>query len=185
MAGLAAPSTQSGGAGRMNHLMIDIETLGTSPTAPVVSIGAVLFNIANGDLGRQFHVKIALDLALKGRQPDSDTIKWWMSQSDEAKKELDGVDGMHSALFQFSQWLKDFYGSVWSNGSCFDIVILEDLYRQYNTPIPWSFRDIKDMRTIKFLARGCPIDREGTHHNALDDAIYQAKCVSWMFNNLK
>ncbi|EAU0288818.1 3'-5' exoribonuclease, partial [Salmonella enterica] len=29
----------------MNHLMVDLETMGNGPYAPVISIGAVFFNL--------------------------------------------------------------------------------------------------------------------------------------------
>ena len=38
----------------MQHLMIDLETLGTDPTAPIVAIGAVFFNPKTGELGAEF-----------------------------------------------------------------------------------------------------------------------------------
>ena len=168
----------------MNHLMIDIETLGITPQAPVFSIGAVLFEIETGEIVNTFRAFIDLNEAMMGRRPDGDTIKWWMEQSPEAQREMGGHQSMRMALTRLCDFSNVPIDGVWSNGSCFDIVILEDLFRQYEMDAPWKFHQIKDMRTIKFLAPECPVEREGTHHSAIDDAIYQANCVSWMYRHL-
>ncbi|MEX5768833.1 3'-5' exoribonuclease [Serratia nematodiphila] len=39
----------------MNHLMLGLETLGKKPSAPILTIGAVLFNPHSGELGEQFY----------------------------------------------------------------------------------------------------------------------------------
>ena len=165
--------------------MIDLETLGITPQAPVISIGAVLFDLESGAQSDKFFQKIDINSALNGRAPDGNTIKWWMSQSDEARSEFDGPNDMRASLVDFTKFTNRPFDGVWSNGSCFDIMIMEDLFHQYEISIPWKFYQIMDMRTIKFLADPCPIIREGTHHNALADAEYQAQCVSWMWQNLE
>ena len=35
----------------MNHLMVDLETMGNGPYAPVISIGAVFFDPNTGETG--------------------------------------------------------------------------------------------------------------------------------------
>ena len=48
----------------MNHLMIDLETMGNKPTAPIVAIGAVFFDPKNGELGAEFYVAVNLGSAM-------------------------------------------------------------------------------------------------------------------------
>ena len=44
----------------MNHLMIDLETMGNKPNAPIVSIGAVFFEPSTGELGDEFYRVVSL-----------------------------------------------------------------------------------------------------------------------------
>ncbi|EES9633422.1 exonuclease, partial [Escherichia coli] len=37
-----------------NHLMIDLETMGKNPDAPIISIGAIFFDPQTGDMGPEF-----------------------------------------------------------------------------------------------------------------------------------
>ena len=42
----------------MNHLAIDLETLSLEPNAHILSIGAVFFDPATGEMGDSFYVEI-------------------------------------------------------------------------------------------------------------------------------
>ncbi|EOZ6035865.1 RecE family exodeoxyribonuclease, partial [Shigella boydii] len=65
-----------------DHLMIDLETMGKNPDAPIISIGAIFFDPQTGDMGPEFSKTIDLETA--GGVIDRDTIKWWLKQSREA-----------------------------------------------------------------------------------------------------
>jgi hypothetical protein len=79
----------------MNHLMIDLETMGNKPTAPIVSIGAVFFDPQSGKFGEEFYTAVQLESAMaQGAQPDGDTIIWWMKQSTEARAAICADDAM-------------------------------------------------------------------------------------------
>ncbi|EOT7006152.1 RecE family exodeoxyribonuclease, partial [Escherichia coli] len=58
-----------------DHLMIDLETMGKNPDAPIISIGAIFFDPQTGDMGPEFSKTIDLETA--GGVIDRDTIKWW------------------------------------------------------------------------------------------------------------
>ncbi|ENB5304245.1 3'-5' exoribonuclease, partial [Escherichia coli] len=45
------------------HLMIDLETMGKNPDAPIISIGAIFFDPKTGDMGPEFSKTIDLDTA--------------------------------------------------------------------------------------------------------------------------
>ncbi|EFN5053554.1 3'-5' exoribonuclease, partial [Escherichia coli] len=65
-----------------DHLMLDLETMGKNPDAPIISIGAIFFDPQTGDMGPEFSKTIDLETA--GGVIDRDTIKWWLKQSREA-----------------------------------------------------------------------------------------------------
>ncbi|EGH0449045.1 3'-5' exoribonuclease, partial [Escherichia coli] len=55
------------------HLMIDLETMGKNPDAPIISIGAIFFDPQTGDMGPEFSKTVDLETA--GGVIDRDTIK--------------------------------------------------------------------------------------------------------------
>ncbi len=167
--------------------MIDLETLGTTADAVILSIGAVRFDLEEGrvfDSGPHdccFYRAIEIDWQ-PGRRIDGDTLTWWMKQdaqaqqvfTDPAKKIL------AIALHQLAMWIDPQPGSmptVWSNGADFDLPMLSHAYRQHSQTPPWEPYAARCYRTYKNLpgARAVKVERTGLHHNALDDAIYQAQ----------
>lgn len=174
----------------MKHIMIDLETLGTGIDAVFISIGAVYFNPDTGALGDEFYENIDWQSSLNfGRKMDADTIKWWFKQSDEARNAIlkDG-DNLIRVLKTFNHFCGN-YPMVWSNGSSFDISILEHAYRETDIELPWKFWNVRDVRTIKDLGKK-KVDKSifemrGTAHNALDDAKHQARYVSVLWHVIK
>lgn len=176
----------------MKNLMIDLETLGTAFNAPVLAIGAVYFDPDTGALGERFYGSIDVADACRYGRPNGDTIRWWMGQSDEARKAA--VGGKHPAAFvleKFGEFALKHGLNVcpWGNGASFDISILDYAFPKIlDKPAPWKFWNVRDCRTIKEVASKVPpfqAERAGTHHNALDDAIYQAQWVSYYWQALR
>jgi hypothetical protein len=66
---------------------------------------------------------------------------------------------------------------IWGNGASFDNAILAELYRVAKHPSPWEYWNDRCYRTLKNLYKQVvpPPERKGTHHNALDDAVFQAE----------
>ncbi|ENC2998925.1 3'-5' exoribonuclease, partial [Escherichia coli] len=64
-----------------HHLMIDLETMGKNPDAPIASIGAVFFDPQTGEQGPEFS-KI-IDMGTCGGTVDISTIEWWLQRSGE------------------------------------------------------------------------------------------------------
>lgn len=180
---------------QMNHLMIDLETLGKGTNAPVVSIGACIFNPDTREIsGFKFRASIQIDEALKNRTPDASTLNWWMGQDDAAKRGIFTTNpdkiGIKEALINLAAFIETHeIAYVWGNGATFDITLLETLYEQYEIKVPWPFWAIRDVRTVVHLAspdvEKSSFPFKGTQHDALDDAIHQAKYVSTMWQHLK
>jgi hypothetical protein len=175
--------------------MIDIETLGTRSNAAILSIGAVKFNIISEfveDCGENaFHAHINPDSCFeKGLTYDQPTLDWWKEQDKKAqdkiaKECINGLD-IKYVLQKFSEWLSKNNldnTQVWGNGSSFDISILESAFRACNLSIPWKYYNIRDVRTIAWLAmKRKDLDKIERHkatleHDALSDAIAQCKDV--------
>lgn len=160
--------------------MIDLETLGTHPGCPVVSLGAVFFDIKTKTLGPKVYMVLDIsDQIEKGRKPTGETLYWWLSQSDGAKSVFkERTNPVADVLKQFIQWYGQTDAYVWGNGATFDISILENLFRHYGMKAPWPFTKVMDLRTFRrFTGAHRSIQKIGTAHNALDDAISQATYV--------
>ncbi|ELY3287312.1 3'-5' exoribonuclease [Escherichia albertii] len=176
-----------------NHLMIDLETMGKNHDAPIISVGAVFFEPQTGDLGPEFSKTINLETA--GGVIDRDTIKWWLKQSREAQSAIltDEIP-LDDALLQLREFIDEnsgeFFVQVWGNGTSFDNVILRRSYERQGIPCPWHYCNDRDVRTIVELGGAMDFDArtaipfEGERHNALDDARYQAKYVSAIWQKL-
>ncbi|MFV3038520.1 3'-5' exoribonuclease domain-containing protein [Escherichia coli] len=176
-----------------HHLMIDLETMGKNPDAPIISLGAIFFDPQTGEMGPEFSKTIDLDTA--GGVIDRDVIKWWLKQSREAQSAIltDEIP-LDDALLQLREFIDEnscgFYVRVWGNGANFDNVILRRSYERQGIPCPWRYCNDRDVRTIVELGNSIGFDArmdipfEGERHNALDDARYQAKYVSAIWQKL-
>lgn len=170
----------------MKDVMVDLETLGLEPGSVIVSIGAVKFDPAKGVLGDTFYRVINIsDACAHGLTMDPKTVGWWMSQS-EAARDMFNVPNipLYDALYRFSGFLDDEKVRVWGNGSDFDNVLLQHAYKVCNLPVPWKFYNNRCYRTVRSLAPNVKLERQGTHHNALDDAIYQAQTLCAVYKEL-
>lgn len=168
-------------------VMIDIETLGTAPGAKILTIGAVFFSRETAELSEPFY--LALDPVKTPGTVSRSTFRWWKSQPQEAQEAafggtVDPAKGMHM-LAEYVNQAKNV--KPWGNGSVFDITMLEWLFTETGVGIPWDFWNIRDMRTVMDLAGRSSKDFpfEGTAHNALDDAVHQAKIVSRLLRDMK
>ncbi len=162
----------------MVHVMLDLETMGTSASAPIVAIGAVEFSLdEGGELGRTFYAAVDLQSAIdSGAVIDAATVMWWLQQSDQARAAIQrDTLGLCVALQHFSNWLReDFDGLIWGNGPSFDCTVLAESYRRLHLPLPWKFWNERCVRTYRDLGPDVPRPFAGTKHHALDDAKAQA-----------
>jgi len=168
-------------------LMIDLETLGTNANAAIASIGAVLFDPRSDRIGDSLHLHVSLDDCLaRGLTIDAGTVTWWLEQADDARHALVvgqlaamPMDAAQHALKSIMP--RDKEECLWCNGASFDFPILGNAYRACGLEPPWRYWAERDLRTLKALHKGASLDRIGTKHNALADAIHQARLVQHIF----
>lgn len=169
------------------HLMFDLETMAVTPRAVVLTLGAVTFDPYSNEIYNDLYLKIDIDDQDKlGRDVDPNTLDWWAKQDAGVMEEAFSSDGRISLEDAVTAFHKFAWGcnKVWSHGSVFDIVIMEDIYRQLNRTPPWNFYDCRDTRTLFDLADP-EMEKSATQqHNALFDAIRQAKGVQNVMRKL-
>lgn len=174
------------------HIMIDLETMGTNSNAPIVSIGAIIFEPETGALGADFEIVVNLNSSAYYGEIDASTVQFWLQQSPEARaifaKDLPKCT-LKDALHEFNAWLADIGDKdelcLWGNGKDFDNVILNNAFKACRIRPNFAHWNDLDVRTIVKMGRDIlginpkeDLVREGVHHSALDDATFQAKYVS-------
>lgn len=172
-------------------VMIDLETLATSPDAAILTIGAVKFDPFGDDVKDpecdKFYVRVDLDSCDRiGLVTTDDTINWWAQQSQEAQDEAFNPDGRIDIVDAMHQLYKFCWGAkrVWSHGASFDVVICEHIFKKINKAVPWSFWQVRCTRTLFDIGIN-PNRPPVLKHHALEDAWNQAVGVQNMFRTLR
>lgn len=167
--------------------MVDLETLAVSPNAVVLTLGAVKFNPYGNGINDKLYFRINIDDQDKlGREVDPNTLEWWGKQDPAIMEEAFSDKDRVSLVDAMDQFHKFAWGcdTFWSHGATFDLVIIENIYRQLGKPLSWSFWQLRDTRSIFDLSIN-PDMPKGELHNALADAKRQAVGVQNIFRKLK
>lgn len=179
----------------MLDIMIDLETLDTTPYCTILTIGAVSFNPKGMGIVEKLELRPTIEdqTEIYNRIINEDTLRWWSTQSSEALEEALGDNNRQSLkscmeiLYKFC-WNKR---AVWSNGAAFDIVACETAMRQtlteYPNPIPWQFYTVRDTRTLYDITGVSLKDKKygtKTTHKAVEDAEHQAIVVQDAYRKL-
>jgi hypothetical protein len=176
-----------------NDIMIDMETLDTSPYCVILTIGVVRFDPYGEGVSQKLELRPTIEdqTEIYNRVINDDTIRWWGEQSKEAQEEALGDQGRIS----FRECMDELYKfgwnrrAVWSNGASFDVVVAETAFRQVLSdrpnPIPWPFYTVRDTRTLYEVA-GVKLKDGGyaTTHKAVEDAERQAIKVQEAYRKL-
>lgn len=182
--------------------MLDFETLDTTPTAQVLSIGAFKFDpyvpltVTSLDDFKQAHASQCFQ-ALMTPQPNRtisvDTVMWWMQQSSDAlsmvsKQSRNQWENV--LVHDFPAW----YASgprpeqCYSFPGTFDLPILQSLYDQLGASSPIRYYEWRDLRTLGSVTK---VERKSVstpywivEHDALHDCIKQALWVQACYARL-
>lgn len=180
------------------HLMVDVETLGVAPDAPIVAIAAIAFEPDGGRIVGEFYRKMDLNdvVSTTGAVIHADTVKWWFKQAPEALLEMvgdlgqNGILSVRDTLKEFGEFIQRHQASprsgikYWANGANFDPVLIEATYTRLNLKSPLNFWKSLDVRTIVEIGRQYGEDPKtdavklGVPHKALEDCRLQVGYVS-------
>jgi hypothetical protein len=175
-----------------NDIMIDIESLDTTPNCVILTIGAVRFDPKGSGVVERLELRPTIEdqTEIHNRSINEDTLRWWSTQSPAALEEALGDQGR----VPFAECMETLYKfcwnrrAVWSNGASFDCVVMESAWRQTSdkpNPIPWPFWSVRDTRTLYEIA-GVKLKDGGhvTSHKAVEDAERQAIVVQQAYMKL-
>lgn len=175
--------------------MIDLETLGKQADSVILSIGAVPFGMDGTFIcsDASFEEFPKIQTQMENRVTEWSTIKWWMDQDRDAIDiQLRNPRCKHllECLTNLSEYCKkhlnpDF--KVWANGTHFDISMLNHAYNQFGKETPWSYRNVRDVRTLVDLA-GISVkgyESVGVKHSAVNDCRWQIRFTTDAYNIIK
>lgn len=137
----------------MKAIMIDIETLSLKPTALVTQIGYCAADLLSGEY--LIEPRNLWMQAQPGGVIDLDTVRWWMKQSEEARKTVFDVEGLpeHTPVEAFVA-LRDAYQllggkdedvTVWASPVGFDLPILTNMWDGQK---PWPYNQERCLMTL-------------------------------------
>lgn len=177
----------------MEHVMVDLETMGVRPSSAFVSIGAVAFNPVNGYIQPStFYATVDLGSCLEaGLTVDASTIYWWLEQNKDVQmKLLKDRQALADVLQDFTMWVSRVGGLyLWGNSNRFDLGILHNAYEAVKLPLPWAHWKERDCRTIEALDPSirAGVAKPAGAHDPIADCIYQIEyiCATLKRYNLK
>lgn len=168
--------------------MIDLETFGVNKQAVIVQIGACYFDRDTGEIGETFKINVDPVSAVKaGCKMDPQTVCWWLGQSDAARASVlsEPKLDIRTAMVQLNQFLSP-AKNIWSHAT-FDFVIVMEVLSLLDITPKFRYTAARDIRTLSHLTGNKKFDgnREGTHHDALDDCKHQVKYCVVALNSLR
>lgn len=167
-------------------LMIDIETLGTTPGSAILSIAAVPFNIFSPL--EHFYQKVSQKSCIEvGLTVDDATVDWWNKQPIEVQQEaFSGRVHISVVLAKLSSYIETLGPvRVWGDGASFDVPLLEAAYAKCGLKPKWKYYDSMCYRTLKNLFPHMAVGAAKMKHNALEDARYQASVCEQILKLLR
>lgn len=159
-----------------NKLMVDCETLDIGERPVLLSIGAVVFD-ENG-IYQYFQADIDIESSKAcGFTVSQSTLDWWDQQDPIAKNMAfagkERIDVVLRKLVEF--YLNHGCTEIWSKGALADIRWINNALDYFGIERPWKYYKEFCFRTLLKSAPRFKIPFAGIPHNALDDAIHQAK----------
>lgn len=164
----------------MIDISLDLETLSSDARgASIAAIGMAARDFATGEQ-HLFHGYVDDP----GGIISPETVRWHAAQQ-EPQYNLGGT--MEAVpLGETLEYVGEFLRSlgsmtegfvrIWSHAT-FDVPQLAAAYARVGSKVPWSYRNVRDLRTLYDLAGGRPkVEHAGKHH-ALSDAIAQLEEV--------
>lgn len=162
-----------------DDISVDLETVSTRPDAAIVSIGAVCFDRATGELGPEFHIACdwkadATDHVHQG------TLEWWRHQEPNDVVFSNTVERvpLAKALRDFTCFFREHCYTLtflWQRGNM-DQQWLDAAFERSAMDTPWNYAQWMDQRTLCRELKG-EVPFQGNRHDALDDAKHQARCI--------
>ncbi|BAK75421.1 putative exonuclease, phage related [Pseudogulbenkiania sp. NH8B] len=180
------------------HIIADLETMDTLPSAVILTAGLIAVEITDTGLTvlSRWYRRLQWDTGHRqpGRTVSQDTVDWWLNQSDEAFIQAFEDDGhrlpIWLAMQSLSAWLKLHPYPIRGNGSDFDNAILQHAFQQHG--LRWPYWQNRCLRSLKGDVTQLNPDlklpewpEHLTKHVAIDDAEYEAHVLAVLLREME
>lgn len=186
-------------------LMIDIETLSTSPDAVILSIGLQKFDDVTMDYNPQDGTTLypSVDEQIANlRDISMATLAFWAGV-EHKPTDVFVDEYQRGPCESIARWLYDHIAALpetaelWANGDLFDFGILQNFWQHYkdkqrfsaaDNVAPWRYNQPRDLRTLRSetMRRGfdpstfARAEIVGAPHSALYDCRYQIETLKFI-----
>jgi hypothetical protein len=164
----------------MTDLMVDIETMGTSPRDGMIQLSAIEFNYETGELGDMFD-RCMTPLPFRGW--NDGTRDFWLGKNRAVYDSIVArQEPGEQVLRDFFDWRRNKEARFWSKPLTFDWPFLADHLDQLGLPMPFHYRYARDLNSFMAGLSGSvehpsyaeeAIENGGIKHNGLHDCAYQ------------
>lgn len=188
------------------HLMLDLETASTAKNAAILSIACIPFKFPEciAETENVFYRRIdpsVYDRFTTSFSMSIATTQWWMDQEEDVRNEAwRGKTPLNQALKEFLEWIDKNVETftlrdgkemknirVWAHGKDFDPPILENALNVCGHPVPWSFFQTRDTRTVYEIGgnvKPMPV-KEYPKHHPVGDCLSQIQALAEVCNRKK
>jgi len=168
----------------MQEVMIDIETLSTTPGGIIHQIGAMTFEARSGRCDAPLFLQPDIDDCLTcGLTVDQATVDWWAGKGGVSQSCPRPLRDCLKALTDYIDIHQP--RQVWAWGADFDRSMIDGAYKALGLEAPWPYWMTRDARTVHKLAFPTWRPAKGEiSHNALQDCRDQIRRVADAYQKL-
>lgn len=174
----------------MNHIMIDLETLGLQPNAVITQISAIAFDLHPLIFGQSFNRYINIQSHLDdGAIIEGEALLFTVKNNTQSILSEDRQN-IRNALTEFIGFVnsqRPLY--IWAKSPQFDCIKLEWWFNKYKVSPPWTYDMLRDVRTLQWASfkdfTNLYNEYRKFEHNALVDCEYQIKVLSDCMDSVK
>lgn len=166
----------------MNHIMIDIETVGRRNDAGIREVGLVAFDY-DGNVVATRQLTVSPECWNTAKRTFSGETILWMNEKGRINEESN-CPNYKALIYYIDGFFKENLSEdsrVWSKGHM-DLEVVKDLYEHFNHPLPWAFWQPRDMRTLQDFFEASNDSPHPHSHKALDDAVHQVNVLCNLIN---
>lgn len=171
---------------RAKHFILDIETLGVTVPAPILSAGIVVLDLS-GDVPSIRSYLLHIDPKQCVGHPETETVQWWLKQTAKARLDAFYAERDKAPFDRFVEIIEEEQPDYfWGKSHDFDFGHMGAQLKALSKTAPWQFWQLRDIRTMEGLGLkyegDAPIyqqlqsylKKHRTSHKALNDAYKEA-----------
>lgn len=170
------------------NIIFDFETVGNAQADPNVAIPSMAMLVFDPDEQLPFEELVKRCLRIKfnlseqfnkyGRTYDKETVEWWSKPENKTAYDMvclpSSIDvdlsiapSIIKQYLEHMEYIPNAEGDrIWTRGNAFDVPLLENVYKQFGSEVPFPWWNIRDIRTA--IDENCSVYCESHKMNGYD-----------------